>query len=347
MKKLSVSIIIPTLNRKDVLKEALLSLNGIIYPRKLLEVIVVSDGSTDGTNTEIKRIVNQLNYKFKFIKERGRGISHAKNVAIKNSRGKIIISTDDDCLFEKNWLNKLTKPLYKKEVGSVGGPDRAIKKENALAKSIDFAFSSFIGSGGIHGRFLKVKFGKTYPPGCNMAFKKEVVKKIGYFDESLAPGEDTDYNHRIEKAGYKIRHVPNAFVWHRPRNSIARFIPYVFKRGKARVEIIRRHPEYSELIYYLPAFMVILGTALVILSFFSPLFIKILGILFFTYIVILLSAGLSAFRIYNKLIYIVLVPPLIFCQHFFHGIGFIKGSLSLIIQRLYKHQSLNSLKRTN
>lgn len=343
----SVSIIIPTLNRKNVLIEALLSLNNIDYPRNLLEVIVVNDGSTDGTKEEVEKIKKDLNYNFKFIKEKRKGISYAKNVAIKKSYGEIIVSTDDDCLFEKGWLKKLIKPFKNPKIGAVGGPDRAIKNENVLAKSIDFAFSSFIGSGGIHGRFLKVKLGNFYPPGCNMAFRREVVKKIGYFDETLAPGEDTDYNHRIEKAGYKLSYVPKAFVWHRPRNSLARFIPYIFKRGKARVEIIRRHPQYAELIYYLPACTVILGIVLLFLSFFSPLFFKIFSILFLLYTIILISAGVSAFRIYKNLIYIILVPPLIFCQHFFHGIGFIKGVLSLVIQRLYKHLNLDFLKHTN
>lgn len=324
MKKLpSVSIIIPTLNRRVVLKEALLSLNKVAYPRERLEVVVVSDGSTDGTNEMIKNIKKELNYKFKFIKGKRRGISHAKNVAIKNSKGEIIISTDDDCLFEKGWLKKLIKPFSDPTTGSVGGPDRAIPKERTLAKSIDFVFSSFFGSGGIHGRFLKVKLGKFYPVGCNMAFRRELVDKIGFFDETLAPGEDTDFNHRIEKAGFELVCVPRAFVWHRPRNSVKRFIPYVFKRGAARVEIIRRHRQYAEAIYFLPAVMVLVALLLLFLSFFSPIFGKIFIFLLIIYFLIALSAGLSAFLIYKNVLYILLVPFLIFLQHTLHGVGFL------------------------
>lgn len=337
----SVSIIIPTLNRKKVLIEALLSLNKIDYPKDLFEVIVINDGSSDGTKEALKSIRREIKYNFKYFNERRRGISHAKNVAIKKSSGEIIVSTDDDCLFEKKWLKMLIKPFSDPQVGAVGGPDRAIKNENILAKSIDFTFSSFIGSGGIHGRFLKAKLGKCYPPGCNMAFRREIVKKIGYFDETLAPGEDTDYNHRIEKAGFKIEHIPTAFVWHRPRNSIKRFIPYIFKRGKARVEIIRRYPEYSELIYYLPALVVIAGFLLVLLSFLSAIFFKILIGFVLIYILLILTAGISAYRTYKNPVYILLVPPLIFLQHMFHGLGFIKGSLSLLQMILNKKKIKN------
>ena len=343
----TVSIIIPTYNRKSVLIEALLSLNKVDYPNKLFEVIVINDGSSDGTEDAIKSIRKKINYNFKYFDGGRRGISHAKNIAIKKSVGEIIVSTDDDCLFEKTWLKKIIKPFVKSYIGAVGGPDKAIKNENILAKSIDFTFSSFIGSGGIHGRFLKAKLGKCYPPGCNMAFRREIVKKIGFFDETLAPGEDTDYNHRIEKAGYKIDYVPTAFVWHRPRNSIKRFIPYIFKRGKARVEIIRRYPEYSELIYYLPALVVSVGVLLIFLSFLSAIFFKILIGFVLIYIFLVITAGISAYQTYKNPVYFILVPPLIFLQHLFHGLGFIKGSIDLIPiilnkKKIKDHSSLRS-----
>lgn len=339
MKKLpSVSIMIPTFNRKAVLVEALLSLNNIDYPKNLFEVVVVNDGSSDGTKEAVENIRKKLMYDLKFFNEKRRGISHAKNIAIKKSQGDIIVSTDDDCLFEKTWLKKLIKPLNDLKNGAVGGPDRAIKNENVLAKSIDFAFSSFIGSGGIHGRFLKIKLGNAYPPGCNMAFKREIVKKIGFFDETLAPGEDTDFNHRIEEAGYKLDYVPSAFVWHRPRNSIRKFIPYTFKRGRARVEIIRRYPQYRELIYYLPVSMVTTGTSLLLLSFISIFFAKVLFVLVTIYVLILLTAGLSAYQTYKSPVYIALVPPLIFFQHLFHGIGFLKGLWNSLMQKTVNYK---------
>lgn len=330
----SVSVIIPTLNRKDVLKEALLSLNGVNYPRDRFEVVVVSDGSTDGTEKMVKKIKKKFNYRFVFIKQRRKGISHAKNVAIKNSKGKIIISTDDDCLFEKNWLRKLIKPFADPQVGAVGGPDRPVKNQGLIAKSIDFAFNSFFGSGGIHGRFIKVKLGKFYPIGCNTAFAKKALKKAGLFDENLAPGEDTDLDHRIENAGFKLAYVSEAFVWHRPKSDIRAFFPYVYKRGAARVEILRRHFQYAEFIYFLPAIMILIAFLLLSLSLYSLVFLKIFIFLFALYILLLFIAGIFAFLAYGELPYLFLVPVLIFFQHLMHGVGFIIGFLKLIGQRL-------------
>lgn len=334
MKKIpSVSIIIPTLNRRIVLREALLSLNSVDYPRTRFEVIVVSDGSTDGTEKMVASIKKDLNYKFKLIKEKRKGISHAKNVGIKKSKGEIIITTDDDCLFEPKWLKKLIEPLSNPEIGVVGGPDRPTEKQTILAKSIDYAFSSFIGSGGVHGRFLKIKLGKLYPIGCNSAFSKKALKLAGLFDENLAPGEDTDLNHRIEKAGFKLAYAPKAFVWHRPRSRLMTFIPYVLKRGAARVEIICRHHQYAELVYFLPALMVAVALVLLALSFFKLIFLKIfIGLLAF-YFLLTLTAGISAFLTYRHPLYLFLVPLLIFIQHSCHGVGFLIRVAKLIIKK--------------
>jgi len=325
-----ISVIIPTLNRKQVLAEALLSFNKVAYPRDRLELVLVSDGSTDGTDKMVTTIKKKLNYHFVFVKKARGGISAAKNAAIKKSRGQIIVSTDDDCLFESKWLQKLTAPFADPRIGSVGGPDRAIKKESILAKSIDFAFSSFIGSGGIHGRFLKVKLGNFYPVGCNMAFRRSLVKKIGYFDESLAPGEETDFNHRIEKAGFKIVLVREAFVWHRPRNSIKRFIPFAFKRGMARVEIVRRHRQYAELIYFLPAIMILVAACLLLLGFFFSIFWKLFVGLLMIYLLLIFSAGFSSALTYRHPLYFFSVPFLIFLQHALHGSGFWFAFIKLI-----------------
>jgi len=334
MKKLpSVSIIIPTLNRKEVLKEALFSLNKVDYPRDRLEVVVVSDGSTDGTNKLIPQVKVKLNYKFIFVKKKRGGISQAKNTAIRKSKGQIIVSTDDDCLFRKKWLKNLIKPFSDSLVGAAGSSDKAVRSEGVLAKSIDYAFSSFIGSGGIHGLFLKVKLGKFYPIGCNMAFSRKVVKKIGFFDKDLAPGEETDFNHRIEGAGFKLVYVPNAFVWHRPRSSVKTFIPYILKRGGARVEIIRRHHQYAELVYFLPAIMVVVSFLLLVASFFSPLFLKIFLFLFSFYFLIALTAGFSAFWHYRHPAYLFLVPFLIILQHSLHGIGFLKAAAKQLVKK--------------
>lgn len=337
MKKLpSVSIIIPTLNRKKVLKEALLSLNGVDYPRERLEIVVVSDGSIDGTEKMVEEVKKSLNYKFKLIREKRKGISHAKNVAIQNSKGEIIISTDDDCMFEHRWLRKLVKPFENPHVGATGGPDNPYKRSSWFSVCAHYAFTSFVGSGGVHGQPLAIKLGRFCPMGCNMAIRRRVLQKIGLFDEKIAPGEETDLIYRLEKSGYQVVSVPEAFVWHRAIDNLGGFIRMIFRRGKARVIMVQRHGLVSDFIYFLPAMMVIILVGLVIVSLFSPLFWQVLIGLGLIYLLLLLSVGFSALFYYRKLYCLLVVPVLIFVQHFTHGIGFLAGVVSLYVHSGFK-----------
>lgn len=337
MEKLpTVSIIIPTSNRKNDLQEALRSLDKLNYPRENLEVVVVDDGSPDNTRNMLEQIRNHLSYKLHYYCQEKKGISSAKNLGIQKSHGEIIVSTDDDCLFEKDWLIKLLNGFDFPKVGAVGGSDRAYKKDSFLAKCIDYAFSSFIGSGGIHGRPFKknIKLGKFYPMGCNMAIPRRVFNKVGLFDVTLIPGEETDLNHRIERAGYILKLVPDAFVWHKARNSLSGFATHIFKRGCARTEIIRRHSEYAELIYFIPGLAV---SAFILLCFLSIFFAQAfccLMVLIGIYFLLLLFAGISAFLIYKRIGYLLVVPILIGFEHVLHGIGFLTGVFKLITRRI-------------
>jgi len=57
--------------------------------------------------------------------------------------------------------------------------------------------------------------------GCAMLIKREVIEKVGYFDEVYSPayGEDIDYSMRVRQAGYKLVVVPNAILWHKVSQS--------------------------------------------------------------------------------------------------------------------------------
>jgi len=97
---LNISVVIPSYNRKDFLKRSIDS--AINQTKKPLEIIVVDDGSTDGTETMIKS-----DYDFvKFIKQKNKGVSAARNIGIKVSIGEWICFLDSDDEWKKDKLEK-------------------------------------------------------------------------------------------------------------------------------------------------------------------------------------------------------------------------------------------------
>ena len=115
---LSISVVIVTRNRAELLKDALASLAS--QSRQPDEVIVVDNDSKDNTKEVALNFSDRLN--IKYIYEPTRGIPHARNAGIRNATGDIIASIDDDCVADENWLKYIEIPFIKDpNVGVVGG----------------------------------------------------------------------------------------------------------------------------------------------------------------------------------------------------------------------------------
>jgi len=111
-----VSVIIPVRNGQHTLKKCLDSVRKLDYPN--FEVIVINDGSTDGT----AHILSEYS-DFKIISTRGVGPSRARNMAIGQAKGEFVAFTDADCIVDSKWLDSLLagfmsdKTLPSKELG--------------------------------------------------------------------------------------------------------------------------------------------------------------------------------------------------------------------------------------
>ena len=264
-----VSVIIPTCDRKDSLKAALDSIARLDYPRNRYEVVVVDDGSVDGTEALVRELQGQVPMVLRYYRQEKKGLSAAKNIGIRESRGEILAFTDDDCLLEREWLARLVQAFDSPEVGVVGGPDKIPGVSTAFAKCIDYSVTSFIGTGGVREGGV-MRLAKYYPRGCNTALLKSLAEEAGGFDERFRVGEDIELVYRIRRAGYSIRYATEAFVWHKRRGSFRAFVRQIFSRGCWRAELGRRHRELLEVSYVLPSLMIVGFAGLFALSFFFP-----------------------------------------------------------------------------
>lgn len=101
---MEVGVIIPTYNKKERLKLALTSFINQSYPRERFEVVLIDDGSTDGTEDMIESL--RLPYKINYLKQQNQGRSVARNLGIAHAKGKIIIFTDDDLILSPEFIEK-------------------------------------------------------------------------------------------------------------------------------------------------------------------------------------------------------------------------------------------------
>ena len=326
-----ISIIIPTRGRKVSLKEGLLSLTHLDYPGNGYEVIVIDDGSTDGTVEMLVKMQKSLPYPLQYgsLKEKN-GISAARNLGMQIAKGQIFVFTDDDCLFEKRWLTSLLGPFSSNKVGAVGGLDKAPEEATFFSKCVGYLFTSFVGTGGLRAG-NRFRVGRYYPKGCNMAVLKVAIDKVGGFDEYLAPGEEIDLGYRIERAGYQIKFVPGAFVWHKRKTTLKAFLQKIFKLGYTRVVLARKHRGLLQIGHMIPFIGVLTVFSLLILSLIFPEALKILIFMLSGYLLILLFSGVQALFRIRDIRALFIIPLLIILHHSTHGTGFLIAGIKHLL----------------
>ncbi len=205
----TVSVVVPVLDRAGMIGDLLDSLVAQDYPAERLEVVVVDNGSTDGTHAVVAR------YPVRLAVETGRRSSYAaRNRGIAESTGDIVAFTDSDCIAQPGWIRALVAGSEAPELGAFAGEVIAFEPVTRVERF--FALRRR----GQHAAMLR----HPYLPCAttsNLAFRRAVLDEIGLFDASLRSGGDVDLAWRMqERTAYRIGYRPDALVAHRNRSSV-------------------------------------------------------------------------------------------------------------------------------
>src|SRR2546427_10330563 len=225
-----VSVVVCAYNAESTINACLDSLQRLRYPA--YEMIVVNDGSRDRTGEiaeqyEGVQVIHQVN----------KGLSAARNVGIANSRGDIVAFTDSDCVVDPDWLYYLVATFLSSGLPAVGGPNLPPPEDSFVASCV--AASP---GGPLH--VLLDDEEAEHIPGCNMAFRREVLEDIGGFDPIYrAAGDDVDVCWRLQERGHRIAFSPAAMVWHFRRNTVQAYIGQQRGYGKAEGLLYFKHPQ--------------------------------------------------------------------------------------------------------
>lgn len=223
-----VSVVVALYNAEKTIDECLASLTKLNYPD--YEVIVVNDGSTDGSQAIIDR------YPFHCISGANGGVSAARNRGLRAATGEIVAYIDSDAYADPDWLRYLATTFLESDVAGVGGPNLVPPADNWVAKCV------YRSPGGPTQVMLDDKSAE-HIPGCNMAFWKWALEEIGGFDPIFtAAGDDVDVCWRLLERNYRLGFSPSAVVWHHRRPSLRAYWRQQVGYGKAESLLERRHP---------------------------------------------------------------------------------------------------------
>ena len=285
-----VTVIIPTKDRKSELAECLESIFSQGYPKEKIEVIVVDDGSQDGTGDLVGMFPCKL-----LSNKKSRGQSYCRNLGAKEATGEILAFIDSDCVAGKTWLRELVPYFQWDRVGAVGGFVDGYFRKSTLDR-YEMACSPL--NMGNHILIGTNDDSTFYTPTCNLLIRRKAYIETGGITESLHVGEDVDFCWRIRRKGYDMFYLPFGAIRHKHRNHLGRMMKRRADYGTSEALLYTLHKEKKKVVQ-LPTLAAVSFLALCLsILFLSPAF------LFPAAICPLFEAGMKIRRIHKLNIHI-------------------------------------------
>ncbi|MEK6276718.1 MAG: glycosyltransferase [Actinomycetota bacterium] len=227
-----VSVVVPVLNGEETIGDCLSSLLRMDYPRDRCEIIVVDNGCTDSTAQIVQ------SFPVRCVREGRRGVSHARNRGIAESRGEVLAFTDADCMVTTRWLAELVRPLSDDNASAAVGeivayPPRT-PAERYVARRKPY-WQEWVARARVPWFLLG-----------NSAFRRGVFGQIGAFDPSAIGCDDIDFSFRFFGAGHRLDYCRTAIVFHRHRATVGALFTQQMRGGRGRALMCQRYSRYLE-----------------------------------------------------------------------------------------------------
>jgi glycosyltransferase involved in cell wall biosynthesis len=206
-----VSLIICTRNRAQSLRACLGYVRELQSPGDW-ELVVVDNGSSDGTPALLKDYAATAPFPVVLVHELTPGLGRARNAGLAQATGSIVAFTDDDCYVSVDFLNEIVKTFHDASIGFMGGrvllydpcdAPLTIRPESEPYRIAPYQF---------------IRAGQLI--GANMAFRRSLLATIGAFDLAFGAGsrfrscEETDLQARASASGATGAYAPGPLVWH-------------------------------------------------------------------------------------------------------------------------------------
>jgi len=238
-----LSVVVPTYDRRGILERTLPFLLDQTAHRRDYEIVVVVDGSRDGTLEMLRARRDEPG--FRIVVQENRGLAAARNRGAREARGEVLLFLDDDMIASRDLLavhrGEHSRPGERVVFGALGlaeGPRRSFLKEGVeiWGREMDARLSA----PGRRFRFDDCHFG-------NASMSRELLLRAGGFDESFLRfgNEDYDLGWRLIQSGAEMRYSPGARARQIYDKDLFRWLRDCYCVGRADVALARKHPSLA------------------------------------------------------------------------------------------------------
>lgn len=248
-----VSILIPIRNESAYIERCLEAVIAQDYPREKIEILIADGMSDDGTREKLLPFL--VSYpQISLVDNPEKFVAPGLNRLILRSKGEILIRVDGHCVIAGDYVRRCVAHILERNVDGVGGPMQSIG-EDLVSEVIALAMSSKFGVGG---SAFRTETGKTrlvdtvpFP-----AYTREIIQKVGLYDEELVRNQDDEYNYRIRKSGGQILMAADVQSEYYTRGTLGKLWRQYLQYGFWKVRVLQKHPRQMSLRQFVPPLFV-------------------------------------------------------------------------------------------
>jgi glycosyltransferase involved in cell wall biosynthesis len=236
-----LSVIIPTYNRRDTLGSCLAALSGQSLSPDRFEVVVVDDGSTDGTRELCSDL--ELPFQLQYHRQANAGTGAARRVGVEHSRARYVVLFNDDTIADPKLLAEHLQ-VHREHPHEKWAVLGDFRYPSAAAQR---ALTYFLNTNPFIFPQVSMEAGKLYGYAhfvtCNLSLRRDAVLEAGSFDPEFRVAEDTELGVRLERSGYAVRFHPAARAWHDHLDfTMSDMIRRAGQYGPVNLKLFRKHP---------------------------------------------------------------------------------------------------------
>ena len=235
--ELSVAVVVPAYNEENVVLQTVQSLLACQHPKQF-EIIVVDDGSSDGTYRVLCEAFGH-NPLVVVVTQPNAGKPAALNHGISLTKADIVVTLDADTVFARDTIMRLASWFADPKVGAVAGNAKVGNRINFLTRCQAL---EYVTSQNLDRRALTVLNSVTVVPGAVGAWRRDVVEQAGGFSgETLA--EDADLTIRIQRMGYAVTYEERAIALTEAPDTLRGFLRQRFRWMFGTLQVAWKHKD--------------------------------------------------------------------------------------------------------
>ncbi|MGW2823286.1 bifunctional polysaccharide deacetylase/glycosyltransferase family 2 protein [Streptomyces sp. NPDC001443] len=230
-----VSVIVPAYNEKECIANTLKSLAQSTHP---IEIIVVDDGSTDGTSEIARAAAESLGMtNVRVVRQENAGKPAALNNGVRSASHDIVVMMDGDTVFEPDAVHQLVQPFADPEVGAVAGNAKVGNRDTVIGA---WQHIEYVMGFNLDRRMYDLLRCMPTIPGAIGAFRRDAVLEVGGMSEDTL-AEDTDITIAMHRAGWRVVYQEHAKAWTEAPGSLKQLWSQRYRWSYGTMQALWKH----------------------------------------------------------------------------------------------------------